>query len=111
MDTHLPAILVICPKKVGQKLDKKQSFTCGCPNVQLVQGNKNKNNNKNNNKNKNENNNKNENKNENEVVTVYAKAYTVTIVGHFGQKPQIRFVLEIGFTFEMKMKIVFENET
>ena len=101
MDTHLPAILVICPKKVGQKLDKKQSFTCGCPNVQLVQGNKNNN----------KNNNKNDNKNDNEAVTVYALAYTVTIVGHFGQKPQIGFVLEIGFTFEMKMKIVFENET
>lgn len=103
LDTRLPAILVICPKKVGQKLDKKQSFTCGCPNVQLVQGNKNNN----------KNNNKNDNKNDNEAVTVYALAYTVTIVGHFGQKPQIRFVLEIGFTFEMKMKmkIVFENET
>ena len=101
LDTRLPAILVICPKKVGQKLDKKQSFTCGCPNVQLVQGNKNNN----------KNNNKNDNKNDNEAVTVYALAYTVTIVGHFGQKPQIGFVLEIGFTFEMKMKIVFENET
>ncbi len=37
MDTLLPAILLLYPKNVGQKLDKKCPSTCGAQNAQLAQ--------------------------------------------------------------------------